>query len=351
MYLSRYFTLLVFLGFNLSPLGICVCPLFAQGSSPSGFRIMEYNVENLFDCRHDSLKHDYDFTPEGDYHWTYGKYWRKLNNVARGIILANTVRGGSSGGGGSMVGGEETFLPPDIIGLCEVENDSTLIGLTRRSLLRGAGYEYLMTNSPDRRGIDVALLYQPVTFRPLHSASLRVDTLPGMRPTRDILYVKGETLRGVLHVFVVHAPSRSGGESVTRPCRMATVTRLMHSVDSINRQEQDARIIVMGDFNDYSSDGSIKYICSHGMNEVVLQCDNKSVEGTYRYAGVWDSLDHVFVSPALSSSVSSARIACHPDLLEPDERYGGVKPRRAFRGPIFLNGFSDHLPIVAVINQ
>lgn len=341
MLLSRYFLIVVLLGFNLSSLGISPCPLFAQDSSPSIFRIMEYNVENLFDSQHDSLKHDYDFTPEGDYHWTYGKYWRKLNNVARGIILANTV----------TTDGVETFLPPDIIGLCEVENDSTLTALTRRSLLRGAGYEYLMTNSPDRRGIDVALLYQPVTFRPLHTASLRVDTLPGMRPTRDILYVKGESLSGILHVFVVHTPSRSGGESATRPYRMAAVERLMNSVDSINHQEHDARIIVMGDFNDYSSDSSIKYICSHGMNEVIPQCDDKSVKGTYRYAGVWDSLDHVFVSPALSPFVSSARIASHPDLLEPDERYGGVKPRRAFRGPIFLNGFSDHLPIVVVINQ
>lgn len=328
--LSRYFAL-----FTLIYLSAAVA--YSQDKTiGSKFRVMEYNVENLFDCQHDSLKQDYDFTPEGSYKWNYGKYWSKLNRVARGIVLANT----------RQKDGVDTFLPPDIIGLCEVENDSTLVALTKRSLLRGAGYEYVMTDSPDRRGVDVALLYQPVTFRPVQTTSLRIDTLPGMRPTRDILYVKGETLNGFLHVFVIHAPSRSGGEPATRPNRMAAAKRLMQSVDSINACEENARILVMGDFNDYSNDASLKYICTRGMNEVLPKKGENGVNGTYRYRGEWDSLDHVFVSPSLLPLVSNARIADHPELLEPDDRYGGVHPRRTFRGPVFQDGYSDHLPLV-----
>lgn len=167
-------------------------------------------MENLFDTCHDSLKNDTDYLPEGTYKWTRSKYWRKLNAVARGITLSSTD--------------DSKFVLPAIVGLCEVENDSVMHGLTRRSLLRGAGYEYVMTDSPDLRGIDVALMYQPSAFRVDTSYSIRVDTIAGMRPTRDMLYVRGAALcssdsmlmefpDGIfpLHVFVLHAPSRRGG--------------------------------------------------------------------------------------------------------------------------------------------
>ena len=111
---------------------------------------------------------------------------------------------------------------------------------------------------PESHGIDVALLYQPMTFRCISHHPLRVDPLPSMRPTRDILYVKGETLYGDLHVYVVHAPSRSGGEKLTRPHRMAVMTRLLSSIDSLCCVETSPRIIVMGDFNDYSADKSLR---------------------------------------------------------------------------------------------
>ena len=116
----------------------------------SGFlSLVELNCENLFDCRHDSLKQDMEWTPEGQRKWTPGRYWRKLNNIGQEILSCQQQG------------------VPDLVALVEVENDSCLFDLTRRSLLRGAGYEYLMTQSPDLRGIDVALLYQPLSFRPI----------------------------------------------------------------------------------------------------------------------------------------------------------------------------------------
>lgn len=310
------------------------------------FRVMEYNVENLFDTLHDSLKNDTEYTPEGTYRWTSGKYWRKLNAVARGIVLSSTDDG--------------KFVPPSIVGLCEVENDSVLHGLTRRSLLRGAGYEYVMTDSPDQRGIDVALMYQPSAFRVDTSYSLRVDTVTGMRPTRDILYVRGTTLCSSpamlrefpdgllpLHVFVLHAPSRRGGEAATRGFRMAVARRLTAGIDSIRTLEPHPRIIVMGDFNDYTSSASLEYLAGQGLTDITSGASAEGIGGTYRYKGEWGSLDHILVSEALLSSSSGSWIGYHPDIVEPDTKYGGVKPRRFFLGPVSRNGYSDHLPLIS----
>lgn len=159
---------------------------------------VELNCENLFDTRHDSLKNDMEFTPEGSYHWTRTRYWRKLNNLAKELVALGEK-------------GNKEWEIPDLVALCEVENDTVMTDLTKRSLLRLAGYEYLMTSSPDERGIDVALMYLPSSFCPLRSYPIRIKSLAGMRPTRDILYVSGLLLGGdTLHVFVVHAPSRRG---------------------------------------------------------------------------------------------------------------------------------------------
>lgn len=340
-------------------LSFSLCSIHAKHGKWT-IRVMEYNVENLFDCNHDSLKGDYDFLPDGAYKWSKGKYWRKLNAVARGIVLSSIDK--------------DTFIPPDLIGLCEVENDSVLHSLVHRSLLRGAGYEYVMTDSPDLRGVDVALLYQPVTFRLVNYYGIRVETLPGMRPTRDILYVTGEVIAhrgkekplesektGVLvpntethlvplHIFVVHAPSRRGGEGLTMPHRRAVVSRLLQSVDSVRTNQPDAHVLIMGDFNEYDGDSNLRYMTEHGLIDISAKPyinTDKSVQGTYRYQGQWGSLDHIFVTHSMLDSFESSFIGQHPDLLENDEKYGGVKPFRFFRGPVVNGGYSDHLPLIA----
>ena len=170
--------------------------------------LVELNCENLFDCRHDTLKQDSEWIPASVRHWTPSRYWQKVNRIGQTILSC-----------------QENGIP-DLVALVEVENDSCLFDLTRRSLLRNAGYQYLMTESPDERGIDVALLYQSLTFQPLCYEMFRITPLEGMRPTRDILYVKGEYINGdTLHVFVVHAPSRYGGEKATRPNRQLVADR------------------------------------------------------------------------------------------------------------------------------
>ena len=334
------------------------------------FTIVSYNCENLFDCRHDSLKNDYEFLPPASANenknenqnenenqnlnlnvnlgasrnWNFGRYWKKLNNIGRVIQQCGSATLTQQRGG--------AMLPA----LLEVENDSTLFMLTRRSLLKGAGYKYVMTNSLDARGIDVAMIYNPLTFRLESSYSIRPelkrsrsDTV-GIR-TRDILYAKGVMrARDTLHIFVVHAPSRRNGKSATEGYRMQVEQRMMQSGDSIRNINPNAKIVLMGDFNDYSNDRALKDIVSRGFVETSkgirgLNYEKTGVSGTYKYQGAWNSLDHIFLSTGVQQQVERCFIYDAAWLLEEDNQ-GGYKPFRTYLGPKYHDGVSDHLPIV-----
>lgn len=290
---------------------------------------MELNCENLFDTRHDSLKNDLEFLPESSYKWTPYRYWTKLNHLGQEIVAqSNPI--------------------PDFVAMCEVENDSVMFDLTRRSLLRNAGYEYVMTSSPDERGIDVALLYQPASFALLHSHSIRITPLPDTRPTRDILYASGVIITGdTLHIFVVHAPSRRGGEVVSRPYRLQVADRLAAAVDSVYAISGDAKIIVAGDFNDYADSPALKRLYQHHLINVSRDAQGThGAKATYRWHGEWRSLDQVLCSPSMAMAKQKCQIGDQPFLLEDDEKYGGKKPYRTFLGPRYLGGYSDHLPLL-----
>ena len=293
----------------------------------SWLTLVELNCENLFDCQHDSLKQDTEWLPASVRNWTPARYWRKMNSIGQEILSC-----------------QDDGIP-DLVALVEVENDSVIFDLTRRSLLRHAGYEYLMTQSPDVRGIDVALLYQPMTFRPLCCDYLEVEPLEGMRPTRDVLYVQGETSeRDTLHVFVVHAPSRFGGEHPTRPNRRVVMERIMQVVKEL---PEDAKVIIAGDFNDYADSPSLQYLEQQGLINVTREArGSNGAQGTYRYQGEWESIDHVLVSRVLRDFVTESFINDAPFLLEEDKKYGGVKPLRTYNGYRYQRGFSDHLPLV-----
>ncbi len=305
---------------------------FAQEEDAS-LLIVELNTENLFDTTHDSLKNDYDFLPDGNYHWSRHRYWQKVNRIGQTIIAC---------------GDGPKWRLPDLVALCEVENDSVLMAITKRSLLRKARYEYIMTHSPDERGIDVALLYSPFSFAPVGSQSIRIIPVAGMKPTRDILYVKGRVITGdTLHVFVVHAPSRSGGEAQSRPYRLHVATALANAIDSVYSSSPEAKVIVTGDFNDYSNSPSLQLLYAHGLKNVSSEAKgHNGAKATYRYHGEWRSLDQMLVSRNLKDNVAGCWIGDYPFLLEPDEKYGGVKPHRNYYGPRYNNGFSDHLPLI-----
>lgn len=316
------------------------------------FRVMSYNVENLFDCRHDTLKNDYEFLPEGLRHWNYTKYKNKLDAIARVIIAV----------------GEWT--PPALVALCEVENDSVLRDLTRRSALREAGYRYVMTSSPDQRGIDVALLYQRDMFKLLSHQSISIpcaNAKKKFRPTRDILHVSGLLLnKDTLDVFVAHLPSRSGGAKESEPYRMLAAARLKMSADSIYQHRLHPQILIMGDFNDYPDNKSVKDIVAAQappQNAAHLQpnkfyhllarkASTQKRFGSYKYQGEWGLLDHIIVSgtllnpaAALYTDESRADILRSAFLLTDDKKYGGVQPFRTYYGMKYQGGYSDHLPV------
>ena len=306
---------------------LCLFPLFAFGQS---LTIVELNCENLFDYLDDEGKDDAEYLPEATRHWTKKRYWRKLNNIAQELLSCS----------------DEGI--PDLIALCECENDSVLRDLTKRSLLQNAGYEYLMTSSPDLRGIDVALLYSPFSFAPIRSYPIRVTPIDGMRPTRDILYACGETPSGdTLHVFVVHFPSRYGGERYSRPFRKVVADRLCLSLDSIQGLNPDAQILIAGDFNDGSDSPVLQQICQHGIKNLTKEARGENgVKGTYRYQGEWESIDHILASPYIYNKVDTAFIHSPKFLLEDEKLYGGYRPRRTYNGMRYQPGYSDHLPLV-----
>lgn len=318
----------------------------------SFFTFVELNCENLFDVVHDSLKNDVEFLPESSYHWTRTRYWRKLNHLSQEIIALGDLYPSSMDGMNDYASdkpmGHDWHLP-DLVALCEVENDSAMIALTKRSLLRKAGYEYVMTSSPDERGIDVALMYQPFSFRLLEYHSVRIKRLPDTRPTRDILYAKGMLVNDdTLHVFVVHAPSRRGGEQASRPYRLHVAEHLAHSVDSLYAIDDSSKIVIAGDFNDYDDSPALRYLENHHLINISKGIKGRNgAKGTYRYHGEWRSLDHILYSPRSAALKIACEIGDLPFLLEDDEKYGGKKPFRTYLGPKYLGGYSDHLPLVA----
>lgn len=301
----------------------------------SVFTVVQLNCENLFDCRHDTLKADTEFLPDGTYHWTRTRYWRKLNHTGQTILSCGEDSTG--------------WQLPDLVALCEVENDSVLHDLTRRSLLRKARYKYVMTASNDARGIDVALMYAPFSFALIKHHAVRVPLTDGMRPTRDILYAAGVLPDGdTLHVLVAHFPSRRGGEAHSAPFRLQAARTVIAIMDSVRQRSPSANILVAGDLNDYTQSESVRCLQDAGLCDVSAHATGKhDAKGTYRYHGEWGSLDHILVSAALCGRLHECFIQDAPFLTEEDTKYGGRKPRRTYLGPRYMGGYSDHLPLVA----
>lgn len=313
-------------------------------------RIMEYNVENLFDTLHAETKSDIEFTPQGEKQWTERRYWNKLGKICR--VIAAT--------------GETA--PADLIALIEVENDSTLSHLTRRTKLWRLGYEYIISHSEDLRGINVALLYQPHRFRPIMHDSLRLNRCErSVRPTRDILHISGELTSGdTLDLFICHFPSRRGGKP--NEIYRTDLARMVRTyTDSLMRTRQTPYIVITGDFNAFYPERCLKeglsvllpsiplhphslYLLSHDLRG---QAD---IHGTYKFQGDWNQLDHFIVNDRLlrldtipthlHTNPKSCRIVDFPFLLRRDRKGDGVHPFRSFLGNYYSGGYSDHLPLL-----
>lgn len=289
-------------------------PILAEKSS---LRIVSYNVENLFDTKHDTLKNDSSFLPEGMHHWTYRRYQTKIDRIAQ--VLVN-------------IGGWESV---PLVGLCEVENARCLRNLCYK--LRRFHYKYVHYDSPDERGVDVALLYDSTRLSILHSRALSL-ALEGDY-TRDILYVSAlYEQRDTVHVMMCHLPSQLGGASNTDWKRQRAKSLIQSQIDSIFLFQPSANIVVMGDMNTSAQDDLT------GMVNLMIPIQ-KMGKGTHKYQGIWTCLDQFYVSKSMLSK-SEVSIFSPPWLLEEDAKYLDYKPRRTYNGYRYNDGYSDHLPIV-----
>lgn len=319
-------------------LGLTACLAWIRAED---LRVVSYNVENLFHPKHDTVcidsttfieKDDYEWTPEGERRWSYTRYYRKVENIAR--VLTNI--------------GEWDGV--DIVGLQEVENALCVKRLCYT--LRPGEYDFVHYESPDPRGIDVALIYKKSRVDTIATRAIRVsaslnDGMSAAKPlngeliTRDILYVQARVdKKDTLHLFVCHLPSQRGGAAESEWKRTAVKEILQRSIDSVYALHSAAKIIVMGDMN-----SEPKEDLDGLRNRMVVES-----HGTHKYQGRWSCLDQFYTSPALDS-LSRAEIYNAAWIQEPDEKYLDLKPKRTYNGFRYQkDGFSDHLPIVLTVS-
>jgi predicted extracellular nuclease len=317
----------------------------AQKRGTNAIRLVFYNTENLFDSFDDSLTSDNEYTARGMRGWSYNKFQRKLINISK-VFMG--------------IGGWEA---PEIIGMCEVENRFVLYKLIHDTPLDNIGYKIIHKDSPDPRGIDVAMLYRPDKFKPVlyKAIPIRFPSDPNGR-TRDILYIKGLVMGpDTLHVFINHWPSRFGGYAASEPKRAYVASVLCHITDSLMQSDADARIVIMGDFNAGPTEACITEVLKARSDSTQLNATDLFNmmsnltdwrNGSYKFRGNWSLIDQIIVSSALLHSTTGlcanangAHIYAPPFLLMEDKSYFGVKPFQTYLGPKYLGGFSDHLPV------
>lgn len=303
-----------------------------------------YNVENLFDTEDNPDKIDEQFLPEGDYKWTNEVYVHKLGNLAHAIEALGDADG------------------PEILGLAEVENRRVVEDLVQLTSLKGRGYAVVHEESPDMRGIDVALVYDPKVFRYQRHKKLLVDFPDEQDYTsRDILLVEGTVRKQTLYVLVNHWPSRRGGESESEPRRLRAAAIARAATDSLFALNPNANIILMGDFNDdphnksvtesMQASGTRTAVKPGGFFNPMASLHDRDSRGTLTYQGKWNLFDQFLVSQHLLGDsklhyVEGSAAVYNPEFLQVG--FGSAKeaPRRAiFRGAFVPEGFSDHFPV------
>ena len=357
-------------------LAIGVLPASAQKKVLYGVGF--YNVENLFDTQHDPGKNDHEFLPTGSYQWTEQKYTAKLHNIAQVLSELCTEFGNKKNPAGAAV-----------IGLSEVENSRALEDLLREPALAARGYRYVHFDGPDRRGIDVALLYNPKAFRlveaqlipyiyptesqpdvdlgfyidengrvkgyPYQNGLLRGDTT---YITRGFLTVEGYLGDEKFYFIVNHWPSR-GAQSPVRERAGYQVRRLK---EALLKQDPEARIVIMGDLNDDPGNLSVsspdalgaksdKNACGpHDLYNPWYDMLYKQGVGTLYYRGKWNLFDQIIFTGNLLNTADKSRLHLLTNavfsrdyLLQTEGKYKGA-PKRTTAGGTWLNGYSDHLP-------
>lgn len=316
----------------------------AQGKRMRVYGVMFYNLENLFDSINNNGKYDLEFSPEGKNRWDGKRYKQKIHNMAYAI---------------SRLDSKTTPNGPAIIGVSEVENKSVLLDLVADPQIAERNYQVIHHDSPDRRGIDVSLLYNPKMFRPLRVSNhvLKIDSMPWFR-TRDQMCVVGLLGGKRVAVIVNHWPSRRGGTEQSAYLRKAAAELTRQVSDSLLSIDPNIGIIVMGDLNDSPYDKSLVEVLEARKNidetkpgqffNPFWKLLDKGI-GSYIYRGKWDLFDQIVVNynlvnnPDCGLKYINARV-CNEEFLKQQEgKYKGY-PFRTFSEGAFIGGYSDHFP-------
>ncbi len=313
---------------------------YEEPIKPDVQKVAFYNVENLFDTVDEPGKDDEGFTPKGALNWTKARYKTKLDNISK------VVRG---------------MAFPELLGLCEVENKTVLKDLIKHPDLAKEKYRFVHYESPDKRGIDCAFLYKKDIFKVEDSEYIRINfpkKIVTAYTTRDLLYIKGQYMgKEMLHIFVVHWPSRRGGSEASEPKRVYVAQQVKKKIDNLLKKDPNANIIVMGDFNDTPANKSVADILKAQSPDKIdnqtalyncsLPLFKKGI-GSHNYKGEWNMLDQIIVSKSLLDNdglkASYTKVYQKKEITFYHPKYG-LMPNRTYSGPNYYGGFSDHLPI------
>ncbi|MCB0791657.1 MAG: endonuclease/exonuclease/phosphatase family protein [Flavobacteriales bacterium] len=308
-----------------------------------------YNLENLFDTIDSPDTDDKEFLPNSAKQWTSARYHEKLEHMAR--VIAEIA----------------TDIDPDgvrVLGVSEVENRGVLDDLVRVPTLAERGYRVVHKDSPDRRGVDVGLLYDPKHFTFLDQRSYVLSNPEDTAfRTRSQLLVKGVMDGDTIHVIVAHWPSRRGGEARSRPLRILAGQLGRHIVDSLLARDPEARIFYMGDLNDDPVDKSLRmglgvvgdkrYATNGKMFDPMMDLYNKGI-GSLAWRDSWNLFDQIAISPGAVAEGKDhfhyygVRVFNQPYLRQNEGNFTGY-PFRTFVGDNYMGGYSDHFPVYVVL--
>jgi hypothetical protein len=309
-----------------------------------------YNVENLFDTLDTEDKYDEEFTPAGKNAWGTNRYQHKLDQL--GKVIADL---------GTQVHPQGLA----ILGVAEVENIQALEDLSKNRYLTERGYEVILEEGPDRRGIDVGMLYNPEHFKPTGWKSVTLNMADTSFRTRDQLVVSGLLDGSPIHVIVAHWPSRSGGQKRSEPNRMAAADLGRSIIDSLTKVSPGVPILYMGDLNDdpinkslvrsMRATGDPKFVTSDRLYNPMYDMYNKGV-GSLAWRDTWNLFDQIIMNDALLDEKNTGwryhttRVYNKPYLTTAEGNFKGY-PFRTFAGGAWTAGYSDHFPVYVVLKR
>lgn len=303
------------------------------------FSIAFYNLENLFGPFDNENKLDKDYTPEGKFKWDAKKYRQKIDHLALTI---------------AKIGLNRSSVPPIVIGVCEVENESCLNDLVKSEHLKDFSYDYVFHRSSDIRGVHVAFLYQKkfFEFAKYKGFPITLNVAQKKESTRDVLYVHGKLLGNPVHLLINHWPSRTDGTLVTNHKRISASRLVLELIDKIQTEEASANILIMGDFNDDPSSNSIQPFKKREFVNA-MEPFQKQKKGSIKYKGKWVMFDQILFNRNLIESpwfnYQTSHIFVEPYLVQKSGRYKGA-PKRTYIGNYHQGGYSDHFPVFIYFN-